>query len=62
MMSRKEVLTLKLQMGIDPSAHIDPKILLNMWQQLQLESEQQQSNHSSLTTHINRMTCTPMVV
>lgn len=61
-MSRKEVFTLKLQMGIDPSAHIDPNILLTMWQQLQLESEQQRSEKTSSTTHPNRMTCTPMVV
>ena len=61
-MSRKEVITLKLQMGINPGAHIDPNVLLTMWQQLQLENERQASDQPSSVTHPNRMTCTPMVV
>jgi len=36
-MSRKEIVALKLQMGIDPSAQIAPGVLLAMWQQLKSE-------------------------
>ena len=36
-MSRQEIVALKLQMGINPSANIPPNVLLAMWQQLKLE-------------------------
>ena len=39
-MSQQEMITLKLQMGIDPSVQIAPEVLLAMWQQLKLESVQ----------------------
>lgn len=38
-MSRREMIKLKLQMGIDPSAPIAPNVLLAMWRQLKFESE-----------------------
>jgi hypothetical protein len=62
MMSRNEMITLKLQMGIDPSAHIEPNVLLSMWQQLQLETARNQSDLSETTTYPNQMACTPMLV
>ncbi len=62
MMSRNEMITLKLQMGIDPSAHIEPNVLLNMWQQLQLENAQKRNDLSETTISSNQMACTPMVV
>jgi len=37
-MSHKEMLKLKLQMGINPSMRIEPDILRAMWQQLTFES------------------------
>jgi len=37
-MSHNEMIALKLQMGINPSAQIAPNILLAMWRQLILES------------------------
>ena len=43
-MDRKELLALKLQMGISPSAQISPHILRAMWQQLKLERKQTQRN------------------
>ena len=61
-MGHKEVMRLKLQMGINPTAHIDPNMLLTMWQQLQLENERRQSNQASTMTHPNHLTCTPMRV
>jgi len=39
-MNRQEIVALKLQMGIDPSAKILPNVLLAMWQQLKIESGQ----------------------
>ncbi|MGA9575322.1 MAG: hypothetical protein WBS20_15385 [Lysobacterales bacterium] len=36
-MKREDLLALKLQMGINPAAKIDPGILLAMWQQLNIE-------------------------
>jgi len=61
-MSRQEIFALKLQMGIDPSARIDPNVLLTMWQQLQLESKQARSNRSEAAICPDRVTTTPMVV
>ena len=39
-MGQQEMVTLKLQMGIDPSVQIAPEVLLAMWQQLQFENAQ----------------------
>ncbi len=41
-MSRREMIALKLQMGINPSTQIAPNMLLAMWRQLKLESVQTQ--------------------
>jgi len=61
-MDRKELMTLKLQMGIDPSAQIEPTILRAMWQQLQLESEYEQGNHSGNATQPYPVTTHSMFV
>jgi len=45
-MSRNEMFTLKLQMGIDPSTQIEPNILRAMWQQLTFESVNAQRTRS----------------
>ena len=60
-MSHADMITLKLQMGINPSAQIAPHILLAMWQQLKLESAQAQGNQFR-TTDPDLVTSTPMVV
>ncbi len=46
-MGRKEIFTLKLQMGISPSAQIEPNVLRTMWQQLTFESENAHRTRSS---------------
>jgi len=61
-MSRREMITLKLQMGIDPSVHIAPEVLLAMWQQLKFESEHTRRNQPHATSESNSLTNTPMVV
>ena len=61
-MSRKEMITLKLQMGIDPSMQIAPDMLLAMWHQLKLESVQTRANQSKANADPNQMTSTPMIV
>jgi len=61
-MDRKELLALKLQMGINPSVSIEPNILRAMWQQLKLESANTRRNHSDTTPYLNPLTNTPMVV
>ena len=45
-MSRKEIIALKLQMGINPSMQITPSMLLAMWQQLELERVKTRADHS----------------
>jgi len=61
-MDRKELLALKLQMGINPSVTIEPSILRAMWQQLKLESANTQRKHSDSTPYPYLVTNTPMVV
>jgi len=61
-MSRNDIISLKLQMGIDPSAKIEPNILLAMWQQLQIEHANAQRNRSRLMPRANPVTFNPMVV
>ena len=61
-MSRKEMFTLKLQMGIDPSAQIEPDILRAMWQQLTFESVNAQRTRSSKTPRPVPVTTNPMVI
>ncbi len=36
-MDRKELVTLKLQMGISPAVQVAPDVLRAMWQQLERE-------------------------
>lgn len=59
-MSQQEMVTLKLQMGIDPSAQIAPGVLLAMWQQLKFESVQAQCNQSRAISNPDHMTFTPV--
>jgi hypothetical protein len=61
-MSRREMIALKLQMGIDPSTQIAPNMLLAMWRQLKLESVQTQADQSKAKANSNQMTSTPMIV
>ena len=61
-MSRKELFTLKLQMGIDPSTDIEPNILRAMWQQLTFESDNFHRTRSSKTPRPVPVTTNPMVV
>jgi len=61
-MSRKEMFTLKLQMGIDPSAMIEPIILRAMWQQLTFESVNVQRTRSSKASRPIPVTTNPMVI
>jgi hypothetical protein len=61
-MSRREMIALKLQMGINPSTHIAPDMLLAMWHQLKLESVQTQADQSKAKTDPNQMTSSRMIV
>jgi len=61
-MSRKEIFTLKLQMGIDPSTQIEPNILRAMWQQLTFESVNAQRTRSGTAPRPVPVTTNPMVV
>jgi len=55
-MDHKELVALKLQMGINPSTQIAPGILRAMWQQLKLENGNARRNHSSATPHPDPVT------
>lgn len=59
-MSRRELIALKLQMGINPSTQIAPDVLLAMWNQLKFEHAQTQADQSK--TNPDQMTSTPMIV
>ena len=61
-MSRQEIVALKLQMGISPTARIDPGVLLAMWRQLNRERDDQQRNRSASNPMPRRMTGTPFDV
>jgi hypothetical protein len=60
-MSQQEMITLKLQMGIDPSVQIAPGVLLAMWQQLKLESVQAKRDLSRTTSNPDHMIFNPIV-
>ena len=60
-MSQQEMITLKLQMGIDPSVQIAPEVLLAMWQQLNLETVQAKRNESRTTSNPGHMIFNPIV-
>ena len=55
-MDYKELIALKLQMGINPSTQIAPSILRAMWQQLKLENGNARCNQSSGTPHPSPVT------
>jgi len=55
-MDHKEIIALKLQMGINPSTQIAPSILRAMWQQLKLENGNARRNHSSATPYPSPVT------
>ncbi len=55
-MDHKELIALKLQMGINPSTQIAPSILRAMWQQLKLEKGSARHNHPSATPHPSPVT------
>ncbi|HEY5774869.1 MAG TPA: hypothetical protein VIS57_02185 [Xanthomonadales bacterium] len=61
-MNRQEIVALKLQMGIDPSAKILPNVLLAMWQQLKIESGQALRNRPGAILSPDQMTSTPIDV
>lgn len=61
-MDRMEILALKLQMGISPSAWVAPNVLLNMWQQLKLECDRAARFQSREPSNPNQTAGTPMVV
>lgn len=61
-MGRQEIVALKLQMGISPTARIDPGILLAMWQQLYHECSGKKRNRSASNPGPRRMTGTPFDV
>ena len=60
-MSQQEMITLKLQMGIDPSVQIAPGVLLAMWQQLNLETVQAKRNESHTASNPGHMIFNPIV-
>ena len=61
-MSHQEMIVLKLQMGISPTANIPPNILLAMWQELMLESTQKQCNLSNTTSSPNKVALNPIII
>jgi len=61
-MSRQEIVALKLQMGISPTARIDPGVLLAMWRQLNRECNGKRRNPSTPDSNPRRMTGTPFDV
>ena len=61
-MSRNDIITLKLQMGINPTVKIEPNILRAMWQQLQIERANAQRNRSRSMPRSKPVTTNPMVV
>jgi len=61
-MNRKEMFTLKLQMGINPDTQIEPNILRAMWQQLACESENAQRPRFSTTPRLVPVTANLIVI
>lgn len=59
-MSHEEIVALKLQMGVSPSAVIAPGILLAMWQQLNIERAQTRGKQSILDSNPIQTTLTPI--
>lgn len=59
-MSHEEIVALKLQMGVSPSAVIAPGILLAMWQQLNIERAQTRGKRSIQDSNPIQTTLTPI--
>ena len=59
-MNREEIIALKLQLGLSPSARVAPGFLLAMWQQLKTESMQAKYNRSDAVSGPGPMTRTPI--
>lgn len=55
-MERKELLALKLQMGISPATQIEPDVLRAMWQQLKIESAKVHQTQPGIAAHPNPVT------
>ena len=61
-MSRQEIVALKLQMGISPTAQVDPGVLLAMWRQLKRECNGKPRTVATPVFNPGRMTGTPFEV
>jgi len=61
-MSRQEIIALKLQMGINPAARIGPGVLLAMWRQLNRECNGKRRNPPKPGSNPRWMTGTPFDV
>jgi hypothetical protein len=61
-MDRKELIALKLQMGINPFMQVSPNILRAMWHQLNIESVNARRNQSSAMPHPNSLDPNHLVV
>jgi len=61
-MDRRELLALKLQMGIAPSTQIELNVLRAMWQQLKLENANVQGNRSNMSPPANPLTDCSMYI
>lgn len=59
-MSHEEIVALKLQMGVSPSAVVAPAILLAMWQQLNIERAQERRKRLILDSNPVQTTFTPI--
>lgn len=55
-MEHKELLALKLQMGISPATQIEPDVLRAMWRQLKIESTKVHQTRSGIAAHPNPVT------
>jgi hypothetical protein len=58
-MSRKEIVALKLQMGISPAVRIDARTLQAMWRQLNLECTRKPGNGPGRDPNPNLTVYTP---
>lgn len=61
-MDRRELIALKLQMGINPSAQIVPSVLRAMWHQLKTENVNAQRNRPDVMSQPIQRTPDRMVV
>jgi len=61
-MGRRELIALKLQMGINPSVQIAPSVLRAMWRQLKAENVNAQRNQPDVMSQPIQVTPDRMVV